>query len=89
MDILRHPGVRRGGVPVRLPEGRGGWHPLGAAQDAALKKAYEDDLFRPCAGADGLARLAWETGSSNAETQARGGQPKRGQEDGIEERHMA
>jgi hypothetical protein len=89
LTALRRALARRGDDPARLPEGEGRWQPFGAARAAALKEAYEDDLSWLRAGADGLARLAGETGPTDAETQPRGGQPTRGQEDDIEERHMA
>jgi hypothetical protein len=89
LPALRRAVARRGGDAARLPGGEGRWEPFAASQAAALKEAYEDDLFWLRAGAEGLARLAGETGPTDAETQPRGGQPTRGQEDDIEERHMA
>lgn len=89
LDVLRRTVVGRGGDAGHLPKGRGRWEPFSAVQAAALKEAYEDDLFWLHAGADGLARLAGETGLSNAGGHPRDGHPTRGQEDGIEERHMA
>ncbi|MGR3460952.1 MAG: hypothetical protein ACU0AX_02795 [Roseovarius sp.] len=89
LPALRRAVAQRGGDAARLPDGAGRWHPFGAAQAAALKEAYDDDLFWLRAGADGLARLAGETGPLNAEIQPRDGHPTRGQDDGIEERHLA
>jgi len=89
LPALRRAVVRRGGDAARLPGGAGRWQPFGAAQAAALKEAYQDDLFWLRAGADGLARLAEETGPLNAEIQPQGGHPTRGQDDGIEKRHLA
>ncbi|RXV64258.1 hypothetical protein C6W92_07545 [Roseovarius sp. A46] len=89
LPALRRAVERRGGDAARLPDGIGRWYPFGAAQAAALKEAYDDDLFWLRTGADGLARLAGETGPLNAEIQPRDGHPTRGQDDGIEERHLA
>lgn len=89
LPALRHAVAARGGDAARLPGGSGRWHPFSATQAVALKEAYEDDLFWLRAGAEGLARLAEETGPLSAERQPRDGQPTRGQEDGIEERHLA
>jgi len=89
LRALRRAVARRGGDAARLPGGEGRWHPFGAAQAAALKEAYEDDLFWLRAGADGLARLAGENGPFSAGQQPRDGHPTRGQDDGIDQRHMA
>ncbi|MDZ7709845.1 MAG: hypothetical protein U5K36_07040 [Roseovarius sp.] len=89
LDALRRAVAARGGDPARLPDGTGRWHPFDEAQAAALKEAYDDDLVWLRAGADGLARLAGETGPLNAGRQPRNGHPTRGQDDDIEERHMA
>jgi len=89
LSALRRAVANRGGDAARLPGGRGRWQPFGAAQAAALKEAYEDDLFWLRAGADGLARLAGETGPISAGQQPRDGQATRGQDDDIEERHLA
>ncbi len=89
LDALRRAVAARGGDPARLPEGTGRWHPFSTAQAAALKEAYEDDLFWLRAGADGLARLAKETGPLSAGTQPRGGLPTRGQSDDIDKRNLA
>ena len=88
LDALRRAVAARGGDPARLPEGAGRWHPFDAAQAAALKEAYEDDLFWLRAGAEGLARLAGETGPLSAGQQPQGGHPTRGQDNDIEERHI-
>jgi len=89
LPALRRAVTIRGGDATRLPGGEGRWQPFDAAQAAALKGAYGDDLSWLRAGADGLARLAGETGPTDAETQPRGGQPTRGQDNDIEERHLA
>ena len=89
LDALRHAVAARGGDTARLPDGTGRWQPFDAAQAAALKEAYEDDLFWLRAGADGLARLAGETGPLSAGQQPQSGHPTRGQDDDIEERNMA
>lgn len=88
LDVLRRTVVARGGDLARLPEGVGRWHPFSATQAAALKEAYDDDLFWLRAGADGLARLAEENGSLSAGRQPRDGHPTRGQDYDIEERHI-
>jgi hypothetical protein len=88
LDALRRAVAARGGDPARLPEGAGRWHPFSEAQAAALKEAYEDDLLWLRAGADGLARLAEETGPLSAGTQPRDGLPTRGQSDDIDKRHI-
>src|SRR6056297_1149280 len=89
LPALRRAVTIRGGDATRLPGGEGRWQPFDAAQAAALKGAYGDDLSWLRAGADGLARLAGETGPTDAETQPCGGQPTRGQDNDIEERHLA
>jgi hypothetical protein len=89
LDALRRAVAARGGDAARLPAGAGRWHPFSAAQAAALKEAYEDDLFWLRAGADGLAVLAGETGPLSAGQQPRDGQPTRGQDHDIEKRHLA
>ncbi|MGR3622881.1 hypothetical protein [Pseudophaeobacter sp.] len=40
-----------------LPEGEGRWRPFDAAQSAALRETYADDLMWLAGGADGLAQL--------------------------------
>ena len=74
---------------VRLPDSTGRWRAVSAVQATALKDTYEDDLFWLRAGAEGLVRLAGETGPSSAGQQPRHGHPTRGQDDDIEERNMA
>lgn len=45
------------GAAARLPAGAGRWQPFCAAEAAALRETYADDLMWLTAGAEGLARL--------------------------------
>ena len=51
---------------ARLPEGEDRWQPFDAAQIAALREAYADDLMWLAAGADGLARLVDDPDNTRA-----------------------
>lgn len=81
--------VLRGGDAAGLSGGSGRRHPFEAAQRAALKKAYADDMPRLSAGVEGLARPGEETGPDQAGTHPPVGQTQRGQAHDIEARHMA
>lgn len=89
LAALRRVVALRGGDPARLPDGTGCWHPFDRYQRAALKDAYADDLFWLAAGAEGLARLAEETGPDQAGRHPPTAQTQRGQGHDIEARHMA
>jgi hypothetical protein len=62
LAALRRTIYERGGNPAILPLGEGPWRPFGAEERAALREAYEDDLYWLRAGADGLAILTEEPG---------------------------
>lgn len=85
---LRHAVAQRGGEASHLP-GEGRWQPFDAAQRAALRESYADDLFWLAAGADGLARLAEETGPDQAGRHPPTAQTTRGQDHDIETRYLA
>lgn len=89
LAALRRAVAARGGDAGFLPKGNGRWQPFDAYQKQALQEAYADDLFWLTAGADGLARLAEETGPKEAGPQPPHGQTTRGQDNGIEERRLA
>ncbi len=89
IEALRVIVAERGGNPARLGEGEGRWHPFDAAQTAALRESYADDLFWLRAGADGLATVIEETGPGEAGTHPPLGQTTRGHSNGDEERRMA
>lgn len=57
---LRAALAQAGRDPLALPAGDGPYRPFSAAQAAALRESYADDLFWLRAGADGLARLITE-----------------------------
>ena len=62
-------GMPEAELPAHLATGEGRWNPFSAAQSAALREAYADDMMWLTAGADGLATLTEDstrtrTGSS-------------------------
>lgn len=68
-DDLRRLVDERGEAPrLALPPGPGRWRPFDAAQTAALREAWADDIHWLRAGADGLARIVDHTdaGSTGA-----------------------
>ncbi|MAU53001.1 MAG: hypothetical protein CMN17_11665 [Roseovarius sp.] len=89
LAALRRAVALRGGDPSRLPGDEGRWQPFDPAQRAALRECYADDLFWLAAGADGLARLAEETGPDQAGTHPPSAQTTRGQDHDIEARYLA
>jgi hypothetical protein len=89
LAALRRAVALRGGDAGLLPEGEGRWQPFDTAQRAALRDSYADDLFWLAAGADGLARLAEETGPDQAGIHPPAAQMKRGQDHDFETRHLA
>lgn len=89
IESLRAIVAERGGHSARLGEGEGRWQPFDAAQAAALRESYADDLFWLRAGADGLATLIEETEPGEAGTQPPLGQTTRGHSNDDEERRMA
>jgi len=50
-------GQLQSAVAAQLPEGQGRWQPFDAAQIAALRETYADDLMWLTAGGDGLVQL--------------------------------
>ncbi|WP_293574781.1 hypothetical protein [Phaeobacter sp.] len=56
-QLAQDVGVANDLQPSDLPLGDGRWYPFDAAQTAALREAYADDLMWLEAGADGLAHL--------------------------------
>ncbi|OUS37047.1 hypothetical protein A9Q94_07435 [Rhodobacterales bacterium 56_14_T64] len=50
-------GQLQSAVADQLPEGQGRWQPFDAAQIAALRETYADDLMWLTAGGDGLVQL--------------------------------
>jgi len=50
-------GQLQSAVADQLPQGQGRWQPFDAAQIAALRETYADDLMWLTAGGDGLAQL--------------------------------
>ncbi|MBC7133540.1 MAG: hypothetical protein H5U16_10595 [Roseovarius sp.] len=89
LAALRRALAQRGADAGRLPEGEGRWQPFDAEQRAAFSESYADDLFWLAAGADGLARLAEETGPEQAGRHPPSAQRTRGQDHDIEARHLA
>ena len=65
LPALRRVLDARGEDPARLPDGGGRWMPFSQAQSRALRETYADDLFWLRAGADGLATLTEEDGSTH------------------------
>lgn len=63
---LREVLADRGLDPMRLPEGTERWHPFSAFQVDILREIYVEDLAWLRAGADGLAFLIEENGTSTA-----------------------
>ena len=58
LEVLRQTLAERGDLGAGwLPEGYGPWSPFTAAQTAALRELYADDMHWLVAGADGLATL--------------------------------
>jgi len=57
LAALRAELAARGDDPAQLPAGSGRYMPFDAAQTAALREAYTDDLFWLTAGAEGRATL--------------------------------
>lgn len=67
----------------------GRWHPFDAAQTAALREDYADDMFWLTAGADGLATLTEDTARTRAGKIPPAGAINKGHNHDIQERHMA
>ncbi len=82
--------LRDGLAGLPLPEGDGRWQPFSAAQSAALREDYADDMMWLTGGADGLARLIPDR---NIPMNERENPPQqnmtRGRRDGDEERRLA
>ncbi|WP_232796428.1 hypothetical protein [Roseovarius salinarum] len=75
--------------PARLPAGDGRWRPFDAAQAAALRAAYAEDMAWLRAGADGIARLMEEDRPQQTAPQAPQRSATRGRRDDGQERRMA
>lgn len=72
-----------------LPAGAGRWAPFDAAQGAALRELYADDLMWLRAGADGLARLITDETKAETGPNKPGPQMTRGRDHDRQDRRMA
>lgn len=59
-------GIEAEDLPAHLVQGTGRWNPFTAAQSAALREAYADDMMWLTAGADGLAILTEDSSRKRA-----------------------
>lgn len=59
-------GIKVEDLPAHLAQGTGRWKPFTAAQSAALREAYTDDMMWLTAGADGLATLTEDPSRTRA-----------------------
>lgn len=81
--------VSERGTGEDLPEGDGLWQPFDAAQIAALRETYADDLFWLHSGADGLASLIKQDWPDETGKNLSIGTMTRGQNDERQDRRMA
>lgn len=72
-----------------LPVGDGRWTPFDAAQTAALREAYADDMMWLTAGAEGLAQLMDDPDKKAAGTNPTASDLTRGKRDDDQESRMA
>ncbi|MEM6886830.1 MAG: hypothetical protein AAF636_01685 [Pseudomonadota bacterium] len=78
------------GQPVGLlPFGMGHWNPFCAAELAALRERYADDMMWLVGGADGLAKLTENRFRKRAGLSLPSGPNRKGHRHGLEERHLA
>lgn len=81
--------TKRGEDPDLVPVGDGRWQPFDRDQTRMLREAYADDLFWLRAGASGLAKFIEVTGPAKAGKHPPGGDTRRGQDDGKDDRRLA
>lgn len=79
LHALRATLTLEGADPGALPDGQGRWQPFDAAQAAALRESYADDLHWLTAGADGLAQLTEDRHPTRADTSLPPGAMTKGQ----------
>jgi hypothetical protein len=72
-----------------LADVSGKWRPFDAAQTAALREDYADDMLWLTAGADGLATLTQDLGQTRVGKTSPAGAIKKGHEHDFQERHLA
>lgn len=89
LPSLRRALAERGEDPERLPGDGQCWQPFDAAQRAALRENYSDDLFWLSAGADGLATLWQETEPAEPGIHPAAGLQERGRHDDGSARGLA
>lgn len=89
LPALRAALQARGADVRQLPEGEGSWQVFSDAERAALREAYDDDLFWLRAGADGLATLTEKTDLAGAGITPPATVLTRGKENDRQRRRMA
>jgi len=89
LRALRRLLAERGNNLDVVPDGDGRWQPFSAAQSAALRETYADDMMWLAAGADGLATLTEDSFRSRvgksqpAEAMTRGHEDDQGRQKGL------